>query len=266
MTEVERALLDLGRHIRYPPTPPLARTLAERLGAEEEFPTVEKGRLNSHRPRPAALRPRTLALAFALLLALAAGALAASPALRDAVGELLGLEGATVERSPAPGPRGSVREPHLGVPTTLALARRAVSFGLLIPGTPGGPDAVYLRRGPAGGEVSLAYHPRRGFPQAGTTRLGLLVTEFRGDLEPDLVAKIAPAATEVERRRVGGNPAIWISGAPHDFAYRAPDGSFRESSLRLAANVLLVQRGRLLVRIEGEMPLGRALEVARSLR
>ena len=60
--------------------------------------------------------------------------------------------------------------------------------------------------------------------------------------------------------------AIWIEGAPHLFFYRPPDSDFAESELRLAANVLLLERGDLLVRLEGAFSRERALELARSLR
>ena len=63
-----------------------------------------------------------------------------------------------------------------------------------------------------------------------------------------------------------GQPAIWIAGAPHFFFYRAPNGEFVDTTLRIAGNVLLLERGRLLVRLEGAFGRDRAIELARSLR
>jgi hypothetical protein len=94
----------------------------------------------------------------------------------------------------------------------------------------------------------------------------LLVGEFRGDLHPQYLGKIAGEATSIERLRVDGRRAIWIEGAPHVFFYRPPDSDFAEGQLRLAGNVLLVERGNLLVRLEGAFGRERALELARSLR
>jgi hypothetical protein len=65
--------------------------------------------------------------------------------------------------------------------------------------------------------------------------------------------------------RLGGH-AIWMEGAPHYFFYRAPDGRYPESNLRIAQNVLLLERGQLLIRLEGAFDRGRAIEIARSLR
>jgi hypothetical protein len=94
------------------------------------------------------------------------------------------------------------------------------------------------------------------------------VSEFRGDLSPDYFGKTAGQATRIERLRVDGESAIWLEGAPHFFFYRPPDvpGGFREERLRIAQNVLLLERGRVLVRLEGAFGLELALELARSLR
>ena len=120
-----------------------------------------------------------------------------------------------------------------------------------MPADPGEPDAIYVRRDIPGGELSLAYRPRPGLPEATATGLGLLVSEFRGDLVPEFVGKLAGEATSIERLTLDGQRAIWIEGAPHFFFYRRPDGTSTERTLRLAANVLLLERGDTLVRLEG---------------
>ena len=89
--------------------------------------------------------------------------------------------------------------------------------------------------------------------------------EFRGDLLPEYTAKIAGQATRIERLRIDGERAIWLEGAPHFFFYRPPGQTFREERLRLAQNVLLLEHGRLLVRLEGAFDLDKARELARSL-
>jgi hypothetical protein len=209
-----------------------------------------------------------LAIALASLLLLAGGVFAAVPSVRDAVLEFFGLQGATVERReqlpPAPPPRPL----GLGERTTLAAARDTLAFEPLVPEAAGRPDGVYADEAAPGGLLSLAYRPRTGLPEARSTRLGLLVSEFRGDLSPDYFGKTAGQATRIERLRVDGESAIWLEGAPHFFFYRPPDvpGGFREERLRIAQNVLLLERGRVLVRLEGAFGLERALELARSLR
>jgi hypothetical protein len=249
MAELERMLAVVGEELDWPPTPDLAPGVMARLAE----PAPRRRRLPIAR--------RGLALAVAALLLLAGAAYAAFPGLRDAVRDLLGLQGATVERRMTLPPRPARQALHLGARTALDAA--GVGFTPLVPADPGAPDAVFVRRTVPGGELSLTYRPRASLPRAKSTHLGLLVTEFRGDLSPDYVKKVVGPASTVAR--LGGH-AIWIEGAPHYFFYRAPDGRYPESNLRIAQNVLLLERGRLLIRLEGAFDRGRAIEIARSLR
>jgi hypothetical protein len=207
-----------------------------------------------------------LAIALAALLLLAGGVFAAVPSVRDSVLDFFGLQGATVERRqelpPAPPPRPL----ELGRRTTLAAAGDSLKFDPLVPEAAATPDRVYVAGGVPGGLLSLAYEPRAGMPEAKSTGLGLLVSEFRGDLAPEYAGKIAGQATRVERLTVDGHRALWLEGAPHFFFYRSPNQPFREERLRIAQNVLLLEDGRLLVRLEGAFGRERAVELARSLR
>jgi hypothetical protein len=180
--------------------------------------------------------------------------------------DFLGLQGATVERRetlPTPPPE---RPLDLGTRMTLDEATDPLGFTPLVPQALGDPDGVYVRTGLPGGELSLAYRARPGLPRAGSTRLGALVGEFRGDLSPEYLGKVVGPATTTERLTVDGDPAIWIEGAPHFLLYRDPDGVIVESTMRVAQNALLLERGPLLVRLEGAFDRERAIEIARSLR
>lgn len=264
MSELERRLIELGRDLDYPPTPDLAGTVAPRLRAVGPD-TVKAPRHRPHFLPPAGLRP-ALVLAVIAVLLLAGTVFAAVPGVRDAVLEFFGLQGATVERVatlPTPPPEQNL---DLGRRTTLEQARDEIAFEALVPGELGDPDLVYLREPPSGGELSLAYRPRPGLPRAQTTRLGLLVSEFRGDIHPDYVRKLAGPGTRIERLTIDGRPAIWIEGAQHFFFYRDPNGDSVENDLRLAQNVLLLERGRLLVRLEGAFDRAQAVAIGRSLR
>ena len=255
MPELEGMLTRLGGELDYPPTPELAPRVAARVAAE---------------PRGARLGDRlawrrTLALALAALLLLAGAALAAVPGVRDAVLEFFGLQGATVERREQLPRVPGTRTLDLGRQVPLADAGDALAFEPLVPADPGRPDAAYVRRVP-GGELSLVYRRRPGLPPAAATGIGLLVSEFRGDLLPEYVGKIGGQTTRIEQLTVDSEPAIWIEGAPHFFFYRSPDGALEERPLRLARNVLLLERGDVLVRLEADFDRERAVEIARSLR
>ena len=249
MTELEQALTRLGHELDYPQTPALAPRVRTRL--EQPAPRRRRSLL------PAAGFRRALALALIGLLVLAGGVFAAVPSVRDAVLDFFGLQGATVERREQLPPAPEPRPLRLGQATTLEQAANVLGFTPLVPADPGEPDGVYVRRDIPGGELALAYRPRPGLPEAKTTGLGLLVTEFRGDLAPELIGKLAGQATSVEELTLDGERAVWIEGAQHFFFYRRPDGQTRERELRLAANVL--------VRLEGAFGLPRAEQIARSL-
>ena len=235
MTDLERALVAMGRELEYPPTPQLAEAVAARL---------------RERPRAgrAGLRSRRVALVAIAVFLLACGTVAAVPAARNAVLEFLHLRGATIERRERlPDlPPGRI---DLGPRTTLAAAERELGFEPLVPAALGDPKGVHLY----GEALTLDYRPRA------------LVTELRGDIHPAYAGKIGAEATSLERLEVDGDRAIWVSGVPHFFFYRDEAGEVRERSLRVAGNVLLLERGNLLVRVEGGFGRDEAVRIARSL-
>jgi hypothetical protein len=266
MPELERMLARLGDELDWPATPDLATSVVQRL----DEPAGRPGRPARRRERRAPLGGlagvrRSLALAAVGLLLLAGTVFAAVPGVRDAVLDFLGLQGATIERRetlPTPPPE---RPLDLGSRTTLAHADERLGFAPLVPAELGEPDGVYVRGGLPGGELSLTYLARPDLPRARTTRLGAVISEFRGDLSPEYLGKVVGSATSTERLRLDGHSALWIEGAPHFFFYRR-GSRYVESTLRLAQNVLLVERGRLLVRVEGAFDRDRAVAIAGSLR
>jgi hypothetical protein len=284
MRDLEQTLIQIGRELEWPETPDLASSVMARLealpgepappGAEAAPPAADArppatGR--PHRARFAGLLPprglrRALVLAVVSLLVLSGAVFAAVPSVRDAVLEFIGLQGATVERRETLPPAPPIEPLDLGTRTTLEAADERLAFDPLVPTDPGEPDAVYVSDRAPGGELSLTYRPRAGLPRARTTGLGLLITQFRGDLTPEFFGKLAGPGASLEELTVGGEPAAWIEGAEHFFFYRGPNGQVIEHELRLAQNVLLMQRGPLLVRLEGAFDRDRGLEIAASLR
>jgi hypothetical protein len=257
MTDLERQLTALGRELDWPATPDLAAATRRRLAAP---------RAARRRVLPARGFRRSLAIALAGLLVLAGGVLAAVPSVRDSVLEFFGLQGATVERREQLPPLPDPAPLDLGERTTLAGARDSLRFDPLVPRAAGRPDGVFVSDEAPGGELSLTYRAGDELPEAGSTGLGLLVTEFRGDLAPEYTGKIAGEATLVEELRLGGERAVWLEGAPHFFFYRRAGQPVVEDQLRIAENVLLLEQGNLLVRLEGAFDREQAVRLARSLR
>jgi hypothetical protein len=267
MRDLEQTLIQIGRELEWPETPDLASSVMARLEtapASVSRPRAARRRLAGLLP-PRGLR-RALVLAVVSLLVLSGAVFAAVPSVRDAVLEFIGLQGATVERREDLPPAPPIEPLLLGTRTTLEAADERLAFDPLVPADPGDPDGVYVSDRASGGELSLTYRPSEDLPRARTTGLGLLVTEIRGDLMPEFFQKLAPQDAVIEELTVGGEPAAWIEGAEHFFFYRAPSGEVVEDEMRLAQNVLLMQRGPMLIRLEGAFDRDRALEIAASLR
>jgi hypothetical protein len=283
--ELELALVGLGPELAFPPTPDLAPRVRARLLASPGGSWWT------------GLLGRRLALVALLVVALAAGLLALWPEGRDAVARRLGLPGVTIEHaplppapvppptaSPSPSPAAARTPPAaspspaptvsagarlaLGERLTLDEARRRAPFGVLGPERPelGSPDEVYFGEPPLGGQVSFVWYPRAGLPAASGSGVGLLLSQFRGELDPRFYGKLIGPGTRLEELEVDGQRGLWIEGRPHLFLYRNRAGQVADEAVRLAGNVLLWERGTLTLRLESGLEKAEALAIARSVR
>ncbi|MBS1877911.1 MAG: hypothetical protein JST31_00205 [Actinobacteria bacterium] len=255
MPDLEQQLRRLGESVDYPSTP----ALAPRVGAELRAAATRP----ADRRRPTRLRLALLIAAAVLLLAAAAAA--AVPATRHALLELLSLRGESVERVPALPANARARPGwRLGHPTTLAAASRRLSFTPLMPRSVGDPNGVFLDSQVPGHSLNLTYPPQAGLPRSRLTGVGLLVAELNGDLAPTSFGKLVPRGARVERFTIDGHLALWVDGL-HVFFFKAADHVFHVDRSRLAANALLIQRGNVLVRLEGGFDKATAVAIARTL-
>jgi hypothetical protein len=274
--DLERALADLGRELAYPPTPDLTASVRSRLtGAAAARPWLRP----PDRRRWAWLRPlerggwrwvprfdRRFGVAVAAVLALFAVVMAVSPATRDAVAERLGLRGVQINQVPSvTAPRAT--QLNLGESVTLERARARLAYTVELPGALGQPDEVYLAGAPVGGQVALVYYPRPDLPQANTTGVGVLLTEFRGNVRSTgALGKGVPPGSHLEEVQVNGGRGFWIDGDPHTFFYMDARGQIQAETTRLAANVLLWEHGELTLRLESALPRDTALNIAASVQ
>ena len=234
---LELQLQELAAAVDFPPTPDLRNAVRLRLD------------------RPRWSHRRLLALALAVLVVALAGVLAV-PSARTAVLEWLGIEGVRfqfVDRLPV---RPVRRTPDLGQTMALPDIRARASFPVVVPPGDLGDPQVYFREPPRGGLVSFVYGSK--------TRARLILSEFRGDYRPFLQKTISQTAVVTETT-VDGVPAIWLVGA-HDVEYADAAGQFSGEPARLAGRVLLWRRGVVTYRLEGDLSLDQALEIARSVR
>jgi hypothetical protein len=254
---VEQMLRAAAAEVDWPATPDVAAAVTARIGgvtplqAGDSGPTAADAVVRRGTGRPLGLR-RPLAIAFAALLLLAATA-AAVPAIRNPVLDWLGLRSVRIERVPAPLPQAPGQGLGLGRHTTLTAARSKLGFTPVLPSGIGRPG-VYYEGFPPGGQLGLVY-PHR-----------VVIAEVQGRLEMRFLAKFLPPGTKADRVDINGERALWIHGAPHQYAYLDRTGAIRTDSVRTAGNVLLWRHGDLLIRIEGAGSKARALAIARSAR
>ena len=247
--DLERALIDLGSRVTYPPLAPVTAAVRERLRAQPA---------PAQRPTWMPVRRLRHGAALAVLaLALLTGAvLALSPGARTAVAAWLGLPGVVfVNRPTLPAHQAAA----VGAP--LHLGQR-----LMLPAL-GPPDEVYLEALAHGTQVALVYRPRPGLPRVGRTQMGLLLTEARGSFDqgPAFFKALAPG-TRIEFVQVNGTTGYWLTGTPHLFWYTDPAGATIRENVRLAGNVLIWEHDGLILRLESALPQEKVLRIAASVQ
>ena len=244
MNELERALVALGRELAVPDAPALAPRVLQALEP----------------PRPSTSRRVRLGLALAVVLVAALLAALAIPDARSALLRFFHIGAARIEvvdelPTVVPEPPELDLEIALGERVSLAQARRRAGFDLLE--LDERPDRVYL--GPRG-TVWFLY----GRPDA----VRLLVAQtprLRVD-EPFIHKQLAGAGVHVESTRVRGNPAYFLSGEPHELILIDEHGIPVQETARLAQDVLLWEEDGRTNRLEGDLTLDEALDIANSLR
>lgn len=240
MNELEQRLVALGRALDVPGAPDIAPRVLARI----EPRTRARGR-----------RPLVLALAaFALAALLATLAI---PDARSALLRFLQIGGARIElvdELPEVGGPPEL-ELALGKRVTLAEARRDAGFDLLE--LEEEPDAVFVGDR---GTVWFLY----GTPDA--VRLLVSQTPDVAIDEPFVLKKLAGAGTRVEGATVRGAPAYLLSGEPHVVMLLDEAGTEIPESVRLARDVLLWEERDRTTRLEGDLTLEQALELADSMR
>jgi hypothetical protein len=235
--ELARDLAALGRAADVPaPGAGLALSILERLPDAPPARTVAAG-----------ARRRRIALAVAVVIGLLA--LLVSPPVRAAVADWFGFGGVRVERGDAPAPTAGPTPPAVSPDVSLAEAAAMVGFTLSVPDALGAPDGV---------EVSA---DRRIVSMSWTTGDEGVLRLDQFDATLDFA--VLKTATDVQWAAVDGVDALWFE-EPHEVALLEPDGTRVTHSARLAGHTLIWPEGRVTLRLEGEIGLSRAMEIAES--
>jgi hypothetical protein len=274
--DLERRLVDLGGRVDTPTGVDLAAAVGRRLREEQRRPRPwwhallrRDGRLGRRNPlRPVWTPAWQRAAVPVAVVGVLIGTILLVPAARDTVAGLLGLGGVQIrqvpELPPVPGP-ADLRL-RLGQRVTLAQARASALFPIALPDSLGDPDEVFLSGRYPGGVVTLLWDARPGLPAASTTDAGLVLTQFRGSINSrTMVAKLLDRGATVESLTIGGQPAFWIGGTPHEVVLVDENGEYVMETLRLEGNVLLWVHDGVTLRIESALSRDEASHVAESI-
>jgi len=228
MTELERALVQLGRELDLPPEPDLRSRVRERI---------------ERRPRSR----RVLVLALALLVAL--GIALAVPQARSAILRFFHIGAVTIERVETL-PSARERPLTAGLGPVLSLHEAEVRSGVPLVLSGPRPQRFYAQPGLIA--TLLRY---RGKP--------VLLAELQGD-QMGIAKKLAGTATRVESAPIGSF-GLWLEGGEHVLIWEAGPGEVRQIEPRLAGNVLIWAAGTRTFRLEGGLNKGQMLELARQI-
>jgi hypothetical protein len=229
MTELERALVALGRDIDFPATPDVWAGVGERL----------------HRRRW--LRPVVFAVA---LVALAVGVAMAVPPARSAILRFFHIGSATVERvETLPPAQERPLVSGLGPALVREDAEMAAHVRMRLPKGVR-PQRFYAQAGLIATVIRVDGKP-------------VLLAEMQGD-QMGLVKKFAASETTVEPADIG-EFGLWLQGGRHVLLWQFGHGELRQVQTRLAGNVLLWERNGTTYRLEGALDKGRMLELGRQI-
>ena len=228
MTELERALVQLGRELSLPPQPDLRSRVRERI---------------ERRPR----YRRALVPALALLVAL--GIAFAVPDARSAILRFFHIGAVTIERVETL-PVASPRSLTAGLGPSLSLKEAESRSGLALVLNGSRPQRLYARPGLIA--TLLQY---RGKP--------VLLAELQGD-QMGVSKKLLGSSTRFEVVRIGSF-GLWLEGGKHVLIWAPRSGEVTQMERRLAGNVLIWTDGDRTFRLEGGLTKGQMLELGRQI-
>jgi hypothetical protein len=232
MTELERALVELGHGLEIPPTPDLTTAVRARVARRTD-------------------RRRWLVLAVAVAV-VAVGIAMAVPDARSAILHFFGIGSVKIERvDTLPASHPAPLTAGLGPARTRAEAERIAGFRMVLPKFKGAPPSRYYAI-PHGLVATVI--------RSGSTPL--LLTELKGD-QTWLSKKIVGQNTKVEPARVDVYDGLFLSGGRHVLLYQVANGTeVRQLTTRFAGNVLLWSDGVRTFRLEGRISREEAIRLA----
>jgi hypothetical protein len=152
----------------------------------------------------------------------------------------------------------------LGTAVSLDEVRRISGLNLVLPTDPdlGPPDATYIN----GQRAALVWATRPGLPETESAGVGLVISEFRGEMDDGYFEKVLGEGNTLTSVTVGNSQGWWISGTSHFFYYIDGQGRSQSDDHRVVGDVLLWTTGDVTYRVETALGLAGAIRLAESLR
>jgi hypothetical protein len=286
---LERALADLAARIDVDDLDGFTAATMTRVRRGRD----DAGRRRSFVVLPGLDRRQLVAIAAALIVVVSA--LLAVPRSRDAIADLLGIEGlriSTEEGPPLSAPTSTAppssqssppttpsvtaaapfdaaavgRELALGSPVSLDAARAALPTLRQLDSPHGPPDAIYLSSRPTG-LVSFVWRARPGLAGSVTApSVGLVVQQYPSTADLGFFQKSLGQGTRAVEVAVEGKRGYWIDGQPHSIAYIDARNQFISDTVRWATNALVWAGDGVTYRVESSLTQAEAVALVGGLR
>lgn len=239
MTELERALLAVGRNLDVPAAPDLTGAVRARLA---------EGR------RPSLFSRRVLVVALAVL-AVAVGAVLAVPQARSTIRDWLGIGNVTIRYvEDLPPVEQATDDLGLGERMSLAEARQRAGFRVRVPTVEGLDDPAKVYYNEESSQVAFLYGSEE------KPKLLITQADARGAIEKIVNLDVTERELVVVEPGYAG---VWLYGEKHAIFYPSTE---HEEPFRLVGNALVFEIDGVTMRIEAEVSKAEALRIARSMR
>ena len=239
MSELERALLAVGRNLEVPATPDLTGAVRARLA---------EGR------RPTLVSRRALVVTLAVL-AVAVGAVLAVPQARSTIKDWLGIGNVTIRYvEDLPPVEQATDDLGLGEQMSLEEARERAGFRVRVPTVDGLDDPPKVYYNDQSSQVAFLYGSEE------KPKLLITQADARGAIEKLVNLNVTERELVVVEPGYAG---VWLYGEKHAIFYPGTD---YEEPFRLVGNALVYEIDGVTARIEAEISKDEALRIARSMR
>jgi hypothetical protein len=239
MTELERALLAVGRNLEVPVAPDLTGAVRARLA---------EGR------RPSLASRRVLVVALAVL-AVAVGAVLAVPQARSTIRDWLGIGNVTIRYvEELPAVDQATGDLGLGEQMSLEEARERAGFQVRAPTVEGLDDPPKVFYNEDSSQVAFLYGSEE------KPKLLITQADARGAIEKIVNLNVTERELVVVEPGYAG---VWLYGEKHAIFYPSTE---HEEPFRLVGNALVYEIDGVTLRIEAEISKDEALRIARSMR